>query len=120
VAEPVVTDVVTDAILELIERAKPGARERLMEVVNWLGDFGQPPPGIELFAPDGRKYTGVALVIQGEVELLFAVAPLGPRRSRATNLAQPTQTNVRVQPGLVRLDDLLPLSARDDDPDRRR
>ena len=120
-AAEVVGGVVTCAIFELIERAKPGARKRLRALHDWVRDLGRPPPGLQLVTLDRTRYTGVAVLVNGEVELLFAMAQEEQRPQPAPYVVQPPpRRRTRVHPAPVGVDALPPPSGRNDDPDPRR
>ena len=89
--EGVVENFVADAILELTDRAKPGARKRLNELFVRVREIGRPPVGLALVSPEGTRYTGVALIVNGEVELLFTLTPSAQPKQDATSVVQPQQ-----------------------------
>lgn len=48
------------------------------DAVEWIREVARAPPGVELRAPDGAIYTGVAVVDRGHVILLVAFRHDGP------------------------------------------
>jgi hypothetical protein len=60
-------------VLEDLSGARPRSPVRVHPFFSWLRRVAKPPRGAVLSTHDGARYTGVALVEENEVKLLFAL-----------------------------------------------
>ena len=75
-----VTDVLVDALLSFAERAASSFTSRAAGAIGLAASVLCPPDDLELMTPDGRRYTGVAVMHEGFVVALLAVETRRPRR----------------------------------------
>ncbi len=73
------SDVLSDALLDLAERASGTLRNSAAEYIGLAAELLRPAEELELMTPDGRRYTGVAVMHEGVVLALLA-AEARPRR----------------------------------------
>jgi hypothetical protein len=79
--------VIGDALLEAIERSRHVAVARAQEAWRKLQQLAAAPPGVELVAPDGSKYTGLVVIERSRAVLLIALHhPPQPPRPRAAEV----------------------------------
>lgn len=68
-----IAELIGEAFIDAIQRSRHRTVERARSVWRWLRDVGEPPDGVDLVAPDGARYTGVAVLERSRVVLIFAV-----------------------------------------------
>jgi hypothetical protein len=68
-----IAELIGEAFIDAIQRSRHRTVERARAVWQWLREVGEPPDGVELVAPDGARYTGVAVLERSRVVLIFAV-----------------------------------------------
>lgn len=78
-------DVLTDALLEAFALASRSIKQGAARAAKLAADVLRPAEQLELMTPDGRRYTGVAVMHEGVVLALLATeAP----RSRRTHYSR--------------------------------
>lgn len=65
-------DALTDVLLELFVLASSSIRQRAAEAAKFAAEFLRPAEELELTTPDGRRFTGVAVMHEGVVLALLA------------------------------------------------
>lgn len=72
-AEQVLRELLGDAIADLMSRHEHDISRNLDRVREWLGEAAEPPPGVELKAIDGSKYSGVGVFEKNRLVVLLAL-----------------------------------------------
>lgn len=68
-----IAELIGEAFIDAVQRSRHRTVERARAVWQWLREVGEPPDGVELVAPDGARYTGLAVLDRSRVVLIFAV-----------------------------------------------
>ena len=68
-----VSDALTGALLVAIDRIFSRLRPATHQVIDWMRDTCEPPAGLQVHAPDGALYSGLALLERSRVIVLLAI-----------------------------------------------
>lgn len=74
---------VGEALVELLLQTLPRAPLRTQEILGWVADIAEPPPGVWLETEDGSAYTGIVVVQGNRPRLMLALRAEPPRRRSA-------------------------------------
>lgn len=72
-AAHLIVQIIGDALIEAIERSRHHSLARAQAAWRWIQHVAAAPPGVELVAPDGSKYTGLLFVERSRAVLLIAI-----------------------------------------------
>jgi hypothetical protein len=86
------TEGLGDALFDLAGRTLKGVGRGLHDVVDWARDAIEPPPGLELIAADGTRYSGIFVLERGNVVAMIAV-PVVP-----AGASRPVQPPIHARP----------------------
>lgn len=76
-----------DGLLEVLSNIDLGVFPSTRRVLKWLRRSASRPPGLELPVQNGKVFTGVAVLAESRVILLFAF----PHERQASDIIQATQ-----------------------------
>jgi len=68
-----IDDIIGEALIAAVVRCRLHSSERARATWRWFQQVAVAPPGIELVASDGSKYTGLLFVERSRAVLLLAI-----------------------------------------------
>jgi hypothetical protein len=72
------SQLVGDALFELVEQLVIESSPRWTKAVEWLREHAVPPQGLRLTSPDGTAYSGLLVVQDNDVVVILAARHPGP------------------------------------------
>ena len=93
-----VSELFGDALLDVARDVCGRVGPRARKAIDWVREAAEPPPGIELRAPDGATYTGFAVLDHSRVVVLLAVRQEAERTSVRPPIVTPPPSPVYHRP----------------------
>lgn len=74
-----VAELIGDSLIRALERSQSRLAHKAEALADWLREVAEPPPGLELHATDGSRYSGVFVAQANRVVVMLAVRhPMTP------------------------------------------